>query len=403
MPLRNLFYLSDSALNSAGGASATQARWLKPLWVLPRAWCVMASLQAKGVPRHKTTAFVRLHLARLAPFVDSGVYACRAGDWVHFWFWENQRVRDFCLNHKLDFATINLAPESVCLPKIRDGAVLYRCIEGVEAQLWYKGALQDSAWWPKQIDNQDWQAWLSTGAASGSSRAMPVAWPEAMPQVALATGKLGQRTSENLLKPWAANILGEKWWRGFQGMRSGLFFILSGAVFLGFSGYLLAQWWFVQWAQQRVDQEIALLSVRVDPVLAARSKAQAQQQWTSKIAKLNQQIGLNDILSALAPALLQQEVALREFEFGEGELRLILVPVNSELNVTAIIQQLETLPKLTNIRLLPESDTRILRISAQIKPLSSAIALPASQTNGLTVNNSATEDKAKTERKERAR
>lgn len=391
MSLRNLFYLSDSSLGAQGtAAAATPARsragWLKPLWVLPRAWCVTTSLQARGVPRHKTAALVRLHLARLAPFVDSGVYACRAGDWVHLWFWENQRVRDFCLAHKLDFATMQLAPESVCLPKIRDGAVLYRCVEGVEAQLWHKGALQDSAWWPKPVDDADWQAWRPTAAASGSGRAMAAAWPQALP---LAADDAHQRTAARLLTPWAANILGEKWWRGLQELRSGLFFALSGGVLLGLAGYWSAQWWFVQQEQARVDKEIAALSLRVEPVSAARGKALAQLQWTGQIAKLHQQNGINDSLRILAPVLLQQEVALREFEYGDGELRLILVPVNSELNIAALVLQLEALPGLMNIRLLPESDARILRISAKINPSGNVEALPASESTGPTLNTAA--------------
>lgn len=406
MPLRNLFYLSEFALGTGGKVKTQQrilANWLKPLWVLPRAWCVTETLQAKGVPRHKTAAFVRLHLARLSPFVDGGVYACRVGDLVHLWFWENQRVRDFCLTHQLDFTTINLAPESVCLPKLRDGAVLHRCIEGVEAQLWYKGMLQDSAWWPKLIKNEDWQAWLPSATALGSGRTMPVAWPEDLPQM---DGGLRQRTSANLQKPWAANLLGEKWWRGIKEMRSGLFFKLSGGIFLGLAGYWFAQWWYLQHALHQVDHEIATLSIRVDPIFAARSKALAYLQWTSKTATLHQKTALNETLRILTPVLLQQEVALRELEYGDGELRLILVPVNSELNITAIIQQFEAIPNLANIRLLPESDTRTLRISAKIKPLGvagSAAVSPVPLERGSAGKNTTPADKAIAVQSERTR
>lgn len=378
MPLRNLIYLSDPVVAPADNAADAKGRtatsqrsrsgWFKPLWVLPRAWCVTTSLQAKGVPRHKTAAFVRLHLARLAPFVDSGVYACRAGDLVHLWFWENRRVRDFCLARKLDFATQQVVPESVCLPKIREGAVLYRCVEGVEAQLWHKGVLQDSAWWPKQIDDTEWQGWRPTAAASGSSHPLPVAWPHTLPPITLAAGELGQRTAARLQMPWAANILGAKWWRGVQELRSGVFFTLAGGVLLGLAGYWSAQWWFLQQAQERAEQEIRILTARVEPVSTARGKALAQLQWTSQIAKLHRQDGINDTLHILTPVLIQQEVALREFEYGDEGLRLTLVPVNSELNIAAIIQQLETLPQLIHVRLLPESDARILRISAKINP-----------------------------------
>lgn len=397
MPLRNLYCLSDPAA-VAGGQQRSRSGWMKPLWVLPRAWCVTTSLQAKGVPRHKTAAFVRLHLARLAPFVDSGVYACRTGDWVNLWFWENQRVRDFCEAHRLDFAALDLAPESVCLPKVSDGAVLYPCVEGVEAQLWHKGALLDSAWWPKQIDESDWQAWRPTAAAAGRGRAMPVAWPESLPPMAKSGAHLGQQTSAHLLKPWASNILGEKWWLGFKVMQSGLFFTLSGGVLLGFAGYLSAQWLYVQQELNRVDLEISALSSRVEPVLTARGKTQAYLQWTSQVAKLNQQAGIGETLQVLAPVLIQQEVALREFEYGDGEVRLTLVPVNSELNIETIIQQLEALPILSDIRLLPENDVRILRISAKISPMDSvtsgAVALPASHSKAAATNNAKSADTA---------
>jgi hypothetical protein len=365
MPLRNLIYISDSAISNNRVIEIPKNNgWLKPLWVLPRAWCVMTSLQAKGVPRHKTAAFIQLQLTRLAPFIDSGVYACRTGDWVHLWFWENQRVKNFCQTRNLDFSSLQVVPESVCMPKIRTGAVLHECINGVEAQLWFEGTLLDSVWWPDKIDVDKWQAWVST--VEGTGRLLPIKWPEIMPHI----NHIASNTPK-LQNPWATNILGKKWRHNLPRFNIGLLYSFSGSVFVGLSGYLVTQLYFLHEQQDHIDQEITTLSTQVVPIISARSKALEQLQWLNKVVKLNQKVGINDILLTLTPLLLQQEVALREFEYDDGELRLILVPINNELNIAEIIQKLEALPKFKNIRLLPESDMRILRLSIKVNLIDS--------------------------------
>lgn len=363
MPLRSQFYLSDATCNATtvDERGRIHSGWLKPLWVLPRAWCVTASLHAKGVPQHKTAALVHLQLSRLTSFVDSGVYACRVGDWVHLWFWENQRVRNFCLAHDVDFAGIRLAPESVCFPKIREGAVIYRCIEGVEAQLWHNGLLLDSAWWPQMIDVATWQTWRLTSAASSVGSAMPVAWPDALPAILPLPEHLG------LSAPWASNLLGEKWWHNFKIIRIGILYAGLAGLLLGLAGFWGAQWLTLQQMLSNTEKEISSLSAQVKPVIAARNRALEYLQWSNQISRLSSQIDVNGAIKMLQPVLQLQEAALRDFEYADGEMHLVLVPINSELNIAALTKQLEALPMFANIRLLSDSDVRVLHVSAKIR------------------------------------
>ncbi len=383
MLLRNRFYLSDlPGAEDKPTASEAQPRagLLKPLWILPRIWCVTTSLNAKGVPRHKTVAFVKLHLPRLAPFADYGVYACRSGDWVHLWFWENQRVRDLCRKHDLDFTTLQLAPESVCFPKVREGAILYQCIHGVEAQLWHQGLLLDSAWWPEMIDITTWQTWRPTAAASSGIRTQLASWSESLPAIIPLTTSLHSSSTTQLSEPWAGNLLGEQWWYFLKEIRTDMVYVAAVGLLLGFTGYLSTQWWSLQHVQSNVEKKIAALSSRIDPLNNARSKALEQQQWISQLAKLRNQDDINQVLKSLQPILQKQEAALREFEYLDGEIRLLLVPINTELNIVALTQDLEALPRLTALRLLPESDARVMRISGKIRPAPEVRVLGQPQT-----------------------
>lgn len=369
MQLRNRYYLSDlpdDVDDAALEARRVNPGWIKPLWILPRAWCVTTSLQAKGVPQHKTVALVNLHLGRLAPFADSGVYACRSGDWVHLWFWENQRVRTFCEKYGLDFATLHLAPESVCFPKLKDGAVLQQCLQGVEAQLWHQGLLLDSTWWPEMIDNATWQSWRPTAAAASGARAAVASWPETLPTLVAQLDAPDVRSSVSLSEPWAYNLLGKKWWHALKEIRSEKLILLAAGVLMVWVGYLAAQWWTLQTQQNRVETKIESLSPLVEPLNIARSKAIEGQQWVNKLASLRGQDDVKELLLSLQPVLQHQEAAIREFEYLDGEIRLMLVPINTELNLVALTQDLEALPKLTNIRLLPDSDARITRVSAKM-------------------------------------
>ncbi|MBI1891034.1 MAG: hypothetical protein HYS18_10330 [Burkholderiales bacterium] len=362
MLLHNRLYLSDAAAQDQASERNALFGLRKTLWILPRAWCATASIQAKGIPRHKTAEFVRLHLTRLAPFVDSGAYACRSGDWVFLWFWENQRVREFCQRNELDFDSITVAPESVCFPKRQEGTVLYRCSEGVEAQLWHQGRLVDSAWWPGSLDATTWAEWQPTAAASAAGRGVPVSWPESLPHI--VNGSPGDAS---LNKPWASNLLAPQWWTGLKTVRLGASIVLLSALLVGYAGYLATQWLTLQRMQNDVDKKIEALSSRIDPLQAARAKALEYQYWTAQIARLAKQNGIRPLLESFKPILLQQEAALREFELSEDEVRMMLVPMVTELNIAAIIQQLEALPNLANIQLLPNSDPRAMRLTAKLR------------------------------------
>lgn len=372
MQLRNRYYLSDFAASANSSSSdngkekfVLRAGWIKPLWILPRAWCVTTSLQAKGVPRHKTAALVQLHLGRLAPFADCGVYACRSGDWVHLWFWENRRVRELCAENDLDFDSLQLAPESVCFPKRKEGAVVYQCKDGIEAQLWYQGVLIDSAWWPDRISAEEWDVWRPTSAAG--TRSQLVSWPEKMPSY-ITPGEVSPvDKTARLAEPWGRNLLGVQWWHAIKAFRVDTLLVLAGGLMAGFTAYLSMQWWTLQSLQKETEEKIAALSVRVDPLNEARSKALLQQQWINKLVALRNQDGIQDLLKSLQPVLQQQEAVLREFEYLDGELRLTLVPINTELNIASLIQDIESLPKLSNIRLLPDSDVRVVRLSAKMQ------------------------------------
>ncbi len=383
MLLRNRFYLSDfSGAGDDHTASEPQPRsgLLKPLWILPRTWCVTTSLNAKGVPRHKTAAFVKLHLTRLAPFADYGVYACRSGDWVHLWFWENQRVRDLCKKCDVEFATLQLAPESVCFPKAREGTVLYQCIHGVEAQLWHQGLLLDSAWWPEMIDTAAWQAWRPTAVSSSGIRTQSASWPEFPPAINTLTTNPDPRSTTQLFEPWGGNLLGEQWWHFVKEIRTDMIYVAAVGILLGVTGYLSAQWWSLQNIQGSMEKKISALSSQVDPLNKARSKALEQQQWVAQLVKLRNQDNVSQFLKSLQPVLQKQEATLREFEYLDGEIRLLLVPVNTELNIVSLTQDLETLPQLTTLRLLPESDARVMRISGKIRPFPEVKVLGQLQT-----------------------
>ncbi|MET3119125.1 hypothetical protein AAKU64_003364 [Undibacterium sp. GrIS 1.8] len=376
MQLRNRYYLSDYAesvglLKSerSGEKSAQKTGWIKPLWILPRAWCVMTSLQVKGVPRHKTSALVQLQLNRLAPFADCGVYACRSGDWVHLWFWENRLVRDFCAKTGLDFNSLQLAPESVCFPKFKDGAVLYECKEGIEAQLWHQDTLIDTAWWPDLISDQEWIEWRPTSAAATGVRSELLNWPEKMPARVISVEAKPIRDFARLAEPWGRNLLGTQWWHVIKDFRIDILLIATFGLLAGFAAYLSIQWWTLQTLKKITEEKISTLSVRVDPLNDARSKALSQQQWINKLAALRSQDGIQDMLKSLQPVLQQQEAALREFEYLDGELRLTLVPINTELNIASLIQDMESLPKLSNLRLLPDSDVRVVKVSAKMQRL----------------------------------
>jgi len=161
-------------------------------------------------------------------------------------------------------------------------------------------------------------------------------------------------------------------------------YVAISCLLLGFAGYLSAQWWSLQRAEIVVEKKIDTLSPRIDPVQSARSNALAQQEWVNQLAKLRNQDGVDQILDSLQPVLQKQDAALREFEYFAGEIRMTVVPINTEIDIVELTKDMEALPRFSNLRLLPDSDSHGMKISGKVRSLTDVAIVDAADRQAAT-------------------
>lgn len=211
-----------------------------------------------------------------------------------------------------------LWPESLLQAPV-EGLQLWQGLDGVEAQLWREGGLQQSRWWPHAPSLADWQAFARHGREP-----LPTEVPPAQPRPWMHPSRepLSLETLERRRRG------GERWlWHGL---------LMLGLFFIGASGREL-------WAayEQRGLARDTLRAQReqASPQLRAREQALALADETHALLKplqLPNTLGLLEHLSQHLP----KGVVLRELDLDGLRLRMA-VELPTSVARGALVEALE--------------------------------------------------------------
>jgi len=100
------------------------------------------------------------------------------------WTWEGETL----VNGR-PLSDLNSLPESLAREPMEEGERLIACLEGVEGQIWTRGILIASRWWPDEPSEREWSLFLRAGKGAdwtGSSEkpnVKNVGWRDDLPIV----------------------------------------------------------------------------------------------------------------------------------------------------------------------------------------------------------------------------
>ena len=188
MNLRSHHLFSGSQLYTT--VSGLLGKWAGIHVWISRAACVYVRLDARGIPWHGRSAFVRLQLPTHALYAHTGYFASYANDSVHLWMWDQSALEVAMQSQGVPLQRMRCLPETVghsyagalaqlvaCrslpLADLHASATGDQAPVGFEGLLWRannqgKYALADNIWWPEKPTTDQWAAFLgkSTGAAT---------------------------------------------------------------------------------------------------------------------------------------------------------------------------------------------------------------------------------------------
>jgi acyl-CoA reductase-like NAD-dependent aldehyde dehydrogenase len=135
---------------------------------------------------------------------------------------------------------------------------------------------------------------------------------------------------ELLDRPWGPRGAGTNAATGNSG-REALALTLGAAVFAVATGWYAAGLAKLEWAKRSLDVERRALVDRAEPALKARDQALAELAAVRALRSLQDEPDQLSLMARTAQLLPQNGTALRDWDYQDGKLRLVVVAPNRPL------------------------------------------------------------------------
>ena len=335
-----------------------------PEVIVSRGRCRFSRFDLSRLPPPKRASALALQLPGWSPFIDTD-YAIAWSDagWAAVWAWSRSDLAAALSAHDLTERGLRYLPETTLRGRGADGVRLLQGLDGFEAQYWLDGDLLASRWWPSP--------------------------PDAAALVAFQRDcGLGADTIRTQIEPTQTELADKPWTPlspvgGGGGLIAAPELVVYGvlALALGVPGLALAvdQLRLVQ-ARSEARDELARESERSKGVLTARDAALAAADQLKALRDLNPYPAPLVQMTAVARALPEDgSVWVREWDFSDGKLRLLLSTASGEIGGSEHVRALEQTGMFTELKVLTQADPRQMAFTMSVKPHSALnlVAEPA--------------------------
>lgn len=272
-------------------------------WVLSRALTHFAYISTAGVPKAQWHSVVALKVKQASPYQRTDWCAIRGETGASVWLWDKSVVETSASIHPLDYQSLTVFPECVLVQQGDDGLRYQACLDGVEGQVWLKGQLIGSRWWPMPIELPEWNQFLRDAGIAPAST-MPV------------LSKPGAFES-----PWARLSTGRS--ESAAGYERPVLVALTSILALTTSWYAVRA---IQWQTLIYDKKAQLSAVedRAKPLQDARQRALAIRDRNDFLRSLNPYPPQLAVQAEIARRLPKDGTYVKEWDYRDGRLALVL-------------------------------------------------------------------------------
>lgn len=303
------------------------------------------------LPRGRRRAAVGAQLRAWSPFADSGFRVIWFEDSAGLFAWDDGRLHQRLAEAAVASARkpLPMLPEPwLYTPPAHDAVRLLRCFEGVEAQVWQRGSLRASRWWPEPPDEAEWLNFQrGAGLAPGAVVAVDRALQDAGPPRAEGWGPL--LGAAELQSP------GSTW--------ESVAAIAASLALMAWTAVLAHDQWQLHREFEDTRERLEQLRSRTEPVIAARETALREAQRAGQLAALLQG---PDALLAVEHVLVRLPqlpgIAVRQLDLNGRQMQVALA-VPEPIERAGVVTDLENGGWLVNVRETREGGVGTLNLS----------------------------------------
>lgn len=330
------------------------------VWVLSRPLYRYVRFDLKSVPKPQRSQALALQIRQWSPFGRTGWYLLWDQDDAMVLAWDAERVEEAMLAAKLAPNSASIVPETLLHERQENGAFLLSCLDGVEGQVWRNRSLIGNRWWPKMPAGEEWFNFQRDAGSPPESQVSKV--PEAPRPLHWEEAPWGKSVAQS-----GVAIYGEKVEAWF-------------VPFIALCLFALTMWYGAQWIKLKAANttrtaELETFNLQAAPIVAARNQA------LESLGRINGLLALDSfpnqliLLGKVAEVLPKDGPYLKEWEFLNGKLKILIASPN-KLVTSEYIKLLQSAGFFNNIQAASASDPYNLTLNMDVLP-QAEIKMPA--------------------------
>jgi hypothetical protein len=312
-------------LQTASGVEAPPARRGRRYWVVSRGLCrfFKVPLLPEAAAARQVDA-LDLQIQRLSPFTETGSHCHFGPEFISLWLWDQRTVHTAAEAIGIDVGRVRVLPEPALRPPAADGVRLVETIDGVEAQSWSDGGIVASRWWPAVPDARAWML-FQRGAS--------------LPPERLTGSPPAPLSLPWLSRPWTQSRKAGAFDLGRLDLR--LVAAGTGALLLAAYCYLGAEWLHLERDLGRVQQQIAMRSRAIEPVLRARTAALENRAAIGRLRGFDRFPEQLALMAGVARILPRNDTHFTDWDYAQGRLD-VTVAASRRLDALYFVRALES-------------------------------------------------------------
>ena len=317
-------------------------------WVLARSMCHFSYVNLSHVPPRARAHALSLQIAQFSPYPTTGHHAAWQNGLASVWYWDQTGVQRSMAEAGLREREVRVLPESVMYEPGTSEVRLIKNLHGVEGQYWRDNCLVQSRWWKNVPSAADWLAFQRDRGADAETRQLDVPSPREL-ELHHAPRYLSRDGGD--LTPWRDE--------------RAVYALLALALFTPtawFGASLVKS----EFAQRSVLASAAELERKAIPQSNARQQALRAAARTQALQALDPYPSQLDLMARVSAALPRGAAYLREWDFHDGKLKIVLVMQNVAFSSSALVAALQGAGGFENVQLAPGNDPKVLAINMDV-------------------------------------
>lgn len=331
-----------------GHVQRPDAGFGKVTWVLARALCHFKLVDLSHVPLDARAQALSLQVAQFSPHPATGHYAVWRNGRALVWYWDQAAVQRGMAEEDLSVRRVRVLPESVLYVPGTSGLRLIRNLQGVEGQCWQDDRLMQSRWWKDVPDAAEWLAFQRDIGLARESRQSEA------PQIL----NLELNHTPQLSSSAGGEAAG---WRDERAVYA----LLALALFTP-TAWIGAKLIKAELAQRATLASTVELEAKALPQFDAREQALRAAARANALGGLDPYPSQLELMARVASALPKGATNLKEWDFRDGKLKIVLVMQNNTFSSSALVGALQETGGFENVQAAPGNDPKVLAISMDV-------------------------------------